>query len=117
LAWLWSNFARQERWDWKGIVFVKETGDAENRLRRHYVDQEGRSVRDEESTSYTGAIETAELFGKWIYQEAMRRGMDRAREVCVLGVGAIWIWNVADEQFYTEARRRELYDLFSFTLS
>ena len=40
------------------------------------VDQKGRPVRDDESTSYTGAIETAEVFGTRIYQEAMRRGMD-----------------------------------------
>jgi hypothetical protein len=57
-------------------------------------------VRDEESTSYTGAIEPAEVFGVRIYREAMRRGMERAREVCVLGDGAAWIWNLADEHFY-----------------
>jgi hypothetical protein len=26
--------------------------------------------------------------------------MDRAKEVCVIGDGAPWIWNIADEQFY-----------------
>lgn len=64
------------------------------------VDQKGRPVRDEGTTSYTGAIESAEVFGQRIYQEALRRGMRRAKEVCVLGDGAIWIWNIADEQFY-----------------
>jgi hypothetical protein len=74
-----------------------------------YVDQEGRPVRDDESTSYTGAIETAELFGSRIYQEAMRRGMGRAKEVCVIGDGAPWIWNLADEQFYGAT---QIVDLF-----
>jgi hypothetical protein len=74
-----------------------------------YVDQEGRPVRDDESTSYTGAIETAELFGRRIYQEAMRRGMDWAKEVCVIGDGAPWIWNIADEQFYGAT---QIVDLF-----
>ena len=53
------------------------------------VDREGRPVRDDESTSYTGAIETAELFGRRIYQEAMRRGMDSAGETVVIGDGAL----------------------------
>nr|CBX28543.1 hypothetical protein N47_G38670 [uncultured Desulfobacterium sp.] len=64
------------------------------------VDRKGRPVRDDGTTSYTGAIESAEVFGQRIYQEALRRGMRRAKEVCVLGDGAIWIWNIADEQFY-----------------
>lgn len=73
------------------------------------VDQKGRPVRDEESTSYTGAIEVAETFGERIYQEAMRRGMDRAGEVCVLGDGASWIWNIADEHFYGATQIVDLY--------
>ncbi len=74
-----------------------------------YVNREGRPVRDDESTSYTGAIETAELFGRRIYQEAMRRGMDWAKEVCVIGDGAHWIWNIADEQFYGATQIIDLY--------
>ena len=73
------------------------------------VDQSGYPVRDEGSTSYTGAIETADIFGKRIYEEAMRRGMRGAREVCVLGDGAPWIWNIADEQFYGAV---QIIDLF-----
>jgi hypothetical protein len=63
-------------------------------------DRKGRPVWDDDSTSYAGAIETAEVFGRWIYQEAMRRGMDSAGEAVVIGDGAAWIWNIADEQFY-----------------
>jgi hypothetical protein len=73
------------------------------------VDQENRPVRDEESTSYTGAIEPVEAFGERIYQEAKRRGLDRAAEVCVLGDGALWIWNLADEQFYGATQIVDLY--------
>lgn len=73
------------------------------------VDRDGRPIRDEESTSYAGAIETAGLFGGRIYQEAMRRGMDWAEEVCVLGDGALWIWNIADEQFYGATQIVDLY--------
>jgi hypothetical protein len=73
------------------------------------VDSDGHPVRDEDSTSYTGAIETAELFGGRIYQEAMRRGVDAAGETIVLGDGALWIWNIADEQFYGAT---QIVDLF-----
>jgi hypothetical protein len=72
-------------------------------------DREGRPVRDDDSTSYTGAIETAEVFGRRIYQEAMRRGMDSAGETVVIGDGAPWIWNIADEQFYGAT---QIVDLF-----
>ena len=73
------------------------------------VDKEGRPVRDEGSTSYTGAIETADEFGKRIYSEARHRGIDRAEMVCVIGDGAPWIWNIADEHFYGATQIIDLY--------
>ena len=73
------------------------------------LDPKGRPVRDEESTSYTGAIEVAERFGQRIYQEARRRGLNQAGEVCVLGDGASWIWNIADEHFYGAIQIVDLY--------
>jgi hypothetical protein len=73
------------------------------------LDQEGRPIRDEQSTSYIGAIETADEFAKRLYKEAKRRGMDRAGEVCVIGDGALWIWNIADEHFYGACQIVDLY--------
>jgi hypothetical protein len=63
------------------------------------VDGKGYAVRDEESTTYVGAIETAESFGPRIYAEAVRRGLTRAEKVIVLGDGAKWIWGIAQEHF------------------
>jgi len=63
------------------------------------VDESGNPVRDEASTSYVGEIETAEEFSSRIYKEAKRRGLDSAKDVCVIGDGAPWIWNIAGEQF------------------
>ena len=63
------------------------------------LDQKGRPLRDEASTTYTGAIETAEEFGRRIFTEAYQRGWNRARKPVVLGDGAPWIWNLADEHF------------------
>jgi hypothetical protein len=64
------------------------------------LDENQRPVRDEHSTSYVGAIESAEAFGARIYAEAIRRGVTRAAQVIVLGDGARWIWGIAEEHFY-----------------
>ena len=63
------------------------------------VDKEGWPIRDPDSTSYVGAIETAEEFGFRIYTEAWRRGWEWATIKVVLGDGAVWIWNQADQHF------------------
>jgi hypothetical protein len=63
------------------------------------VDKENRPIRDQASTTYTGAIETAAEFARRIYREAFQRGWPRARIKVVLGDGAVWIWNLAAEQF------------------
>jgi hypothetical protein len=62
-------------------------------------DKEGRPVRDEDSTTYAGAVETAEEFGRRMYGEAWRRGWSRARKKVILADGAVWIWNIADREF------------------
>jgi hypothetical protein len=62
-------------------------------------DEDGRPVRDEQSTSYVAAIETAEQFGLRLYTEAWRRGWSRAQKKVVLADGAVWIWNLADQHF------------------
>lgn len=62
-------------------------------------DEKGRAIRDEHSTSYVGGIETAEAFGLRLYTEAWRRGWSRAQKKVVIGDGAVWIWNLADQHF------------------
>ena len=62
-------------------------------------DEEGYALRDPDSTTYTGAIETAEEFGKRLYSEAGNRGWNRAAKKVVIGDGAEWIWNLADQHF------------------
>ena len=62
-------------------------------------DKEGYAIRDPDSTTYTGAIENAEQFGKRLYLEAWKRGWSRAKKKVVIGDGAEWIWNLAKEHF------------------
>jgi len=63
------------------------------------LDEEGYPVRDLASTTYVGAIETAERFGKRLYVEGWKRGWSRAEKKVVIGDGAEWIWNLADQHF------------------
>ncbi len=45
-------------------------------------------VRNPDSTTYVGAIESSELFGLCIYQEAVRWGSQQAHKIVVLTDGA-----------------------------
>jgi hypothetical protein len=74
-----------------------------------HVDDEGYPIRDEASTSYVGAIESAEEFGCRLYAEAWRRGWARAEKKVVLGDGAEWIWNQADLHFPGATQIVDLY--------
>jgi hypothetical protein len=60
-----------------GCVFTQTT-----------VDQEGWPIRDPDSTTYVGAIETADEFGFRIYIEAWHRGSEWASLKIVIGDGA-----------------------------
>jgi len=73
------------------------------------LDDEGFALRDPDSTTYVGAIETAEQFGQRIFTEAIRRGLRFAEQVIVIGDGAPWIWNLAAEHF---AGAIEIVDLY-----
>jgi len=63
------------------------------------LDEQGRPARDLGSTTYVGAIETAEQFGNRLYVEAWKRGWSQAEKKVVIGDGAEWIWNLADQHF------------------
>jgi hypothetical protein len=71
-----------------GCVFTQTTTDAR-----------GFPVRDPDSTSFVGAIESAEDFGWRIYGEAARRGLSKAERVVVLADSAEWIKKLAQMHF------------------
>jgi hypothetical protein len=72
-------------------------------------DEKGRPVRDPQSTTYTGAIESAAQFGRRVYAEAVRRGLERAGQVIVLGDGAVWIRHLTEEHFPSAIQIVDLY--------
>jgi hypothetical protein len=78
----------------------------------------GTPERDPGSVSYSAAVESAAAcdtdaaaspFAQRAYREAHRRGFDRAPRRVVLGDGAPWIWNLADEQFPGATQIVDLY--------
>jgi len=71
--------------------------------------REGYPIRAPDSTTYTGAAETAAEFGPRLFREAWTRGWSRARLQVVIGDGAEWIWNLAAEHF---AGAVEIVDLY-----
>ena len=72
-------------------------------------DKEGYAMRDPDSTTYVGAIETSEEFGKRLYLEAYKRGWSRAKKKVVMGDGSEWIWNQAREHFPGATQIVDLY--------
>lgn len=73
------------------------------------LDANGYPVRDEASTTYVGAIETSEAFGRRIYAEALARGMDTARRVIVIADGAKYNWEIAAMYFPSAIMIVDLY--------
>jgi Uncharacterised protein family (UPF0236) len=72
-------------------------------------DQEGYPIRDPDSTTYTGAIESAEQFGRRIYAQACGRGFSRALKKVVIGDGAEWIWHLVALHFPEAIQIVDLY--------
>ena len=69
---------------------------------------DGAPARDPGSVTGSAAIESAATrdtdtepapFTRRVLREAARRGFDAAERRVVLGDGAAWIWNIADEHF------------------
>ena len=71
-------------------------------------DKDGHPVRDQGSVSYSAAIESAATadtsevrseFAERVLREATRRRFCEAERTVVIGDGAPWIWNIAQELF------------------
>jgi Uncharacterised protein family (UPF0236) len=72
------------------------------------LDERGAPVRDEWSITYSAALESASAldtaaerspFAQRVWREATRRRFCQAPRRVVLGDGAVWIWNITDDQF------------------
>ena len=81
-------------------------------------DAKGHPVRDRGSVTYSAAIESAATadtdtqpapFSQRMRREATRRGFDLAPRRVIVGDGALWIWNLADEHFPGAIQILDLY--------
>src|SRR5207302_9539424 len=72
------------------------------------LDAEGTPIRGAGSVTYSAAVESAcaldtaaarSPFAQRVWREAARRRFCQASRTVVLGDGALWIWNIADDQF------------------
>ena len=81
-----------------GCVFTQTT-----------LDEQGRPVRDLNSTTYVGAIESSDAFGRRMYTEAVRRGLYNAKKVAVLTDGAAYNKTIVQTHF---PRATHIIDLF-----
>ena len=81
-------------------------------------DAQGNPMRDPGSVTYSAAIESAaqgdcndsaSAFSLRVQREASRRGVDQAASTAVVGDGARWIWNLADEYFPGSVQIIDLY--------
>ena len=70
--------------------------------------KEGLPTRDPGSITYSAAIESAavkdtdntnSVFAQRVVRESQRRNFGDAHRQVILGDGALWIWNLADEEF------------------
>jgi hypothetical protein len=73
------------------------------------LDERGRPVRDEASTTYVGAIEKSVEFGHRIHAEAMRRGVTAARRIVAITDGATYNKSIIEEHFPHAIRVLDLY--------
>lgn len=73
------------------------------------LDEDGRPVREPDSTSYLATFEPAATFGRLTLAESRRRGADHIRQLVVLGDGAPWIWNQATQRW---PQATQIVDLF-----
>jgi hypothetical protein len=70
---------------------------------------DGRPVRDPGSSTYLATFEPAARFGQLVDAEARRRGSQHIRQLVILGDGAVWIWNLADQLFPAATQIVDLY--------
>jgi hypothetical protein len=73
------------------------------------LDEDARPIRDPDSSSYLATFDPAARFAQLVDAEARRRGAEHIRQLVVLGDGAVWIWNIADDLFPAATQIVDLY--------
>jgi hypothetical protein len=89
-----------ERWHWVYTATVF-------RLDQRATKESGRPVIADRG--YVATRLGLESFKRQLYAEALQRGLLQAENVLILGDGAVWIWNLAQEVFSKARQRLDMY--------
>jgi len=76
------------------------------------LDEQGHPIRDPYSTTYVGAIESSEAFGKRLYAEALRRGLYVHTQIVLITDGAQYNRSIAELHFPNAVHIIDLYHAF-----
>jgi hypothetical protein len=75
-------------------------------------DEQGRPIRDPNTTTYIGAIESSEAFGKRLFAEALRRGLYAHTQIVLITDGAQYNKSIAELHFPYAVHIIDLYHAF-----
>jgi len=75
-------------------------------------DEEGHPIRDPNSTTYVGAIESSDAFGKRLFAEALRRGLYAHTQIVLVTDGAHYNKSIAELHFPNALHIIDLYHAF-----
>lgn len=87
-----------------GCVFEIEVRPTFDKDRKEWVDL-GQAINN----SYVAHLGGPERFGQLMWSEAQRRGWEQHFETQVIGDGAPWIWNLADQHFFDSRQTVDWY--------
>lgn len=76
------------------------------------LDEQGHPIRDPNSTTYVGAIESSDAFGKRLYAEALRRGLYAHTQIVLITDGAPYNKSIAELHFPNAVHIIDLYHAF-----
>ena len=77
-------------------------------------DKEGQPMRDHQSTSYVGTLESVESFAPLLRDEARRRGIGHSQKIVLIGDGAAWIWELARTHFPSAILILDFYHMMEY---
>ncbi len=75
-------------------------------------DEQGHPVRDPNATTYIGAIESSEAFGRRLFAETLRRGLYRHTRIVLITDGAQYNKSIAELHFPNAVHIIDLYHAF-----
>jgi hypothetical protein len=77
-------------------------------------DEQGQPMRDYQSTSYVGTLQSVATFAPLLRDEARRRGIGHSQKIVFLGDGAAWIWELARTHFPTAILILDFYHMMEY---